>query len=44
VRVPDVKDKYRAEVFAVVPGLMFDGVIEGERLADFPLAGFAADA
>ena len=41
MRVPDVEDEYRAEVFAVVPSFMFDGVIKCKGLADFPLAGFS---
>ena len=43
VRVPHVEDQDRPQLVAVVPGLMFDRVVEREWLADDPRPDLAAD-
>ena len=41
--MPDVEDEHDAQLVALVPGLMLDGVVEYPRLARNPLPGIVAD-
>src|SRR5437588_6779724 len=44
MRMPDVEDQHDAELVAVVPGLVLDGIVEHPRLARNPLPDIVADA
>ena len=42
-RRPEVENQHDAKLSAVIPGLMLDGIVEDEGLADIPLPGGRAD-
>lgn len=43
-RIPNVHNHDDPRRIGVVPGFVFDGIVEGPRLAHLPDAGFVADA
>ena len=43
VRIPDIQDQHGTRLIAVVPGFVFESIVENEGLTGMPLAALRAD-